>query len=104
MMITIVARSSLPMKGRAVFLVSSGCLAAAVGAASLVVVVRRVRNRQKLEAARARWAEEAGEDVVVLHQVTHWGRSNADRAENISLPIPYRGCTLNNFFILLPIC
>ena len=55
------------MKGRAV-LVSTGCVAAVVGAATVVIVVRRVRNRQKLEAARARWAK-AGENVVVLHQV-----------------------------------
>ena len=57
------------MKGR-IILISTGCAAAVVGAATLVVVVRRIRSRQKLEAARARWAK-AGENIVVLHQVTY---------------------------------
>jgi len=54
------------MKGRTL-LIGTGCAAAVVGAATIVIVVRRIRNRQKLEAARARW-EKAGENVVVLHQ------------------------------------
>ena len=60
---------SVPMKGRTL-LIGTGCAAAVVGAATIVIVVRRIRNRQKLEAARARW-EKAGENVVVLHQVIY---------------------------------
>ena len=55
------------MKGR-VLLIGTGCVTAVVGAATVLVVIRRIRNRQKLEAARARWAK-AGENVIVLHQV-----------------------------------
>ncbi len=60
----------LAMKPRAVaILVCSGCslAAAAIGAAALVVVLRKARGRRRLEEARSKWAK-AGENVVVLHQ------------------------------------